>query len=424
MNDKKRHGVFKITPITPIHISDGEKYQIFEYYIDDNKNFYLKDVMKFFQDNFEDYDTALKIIEDLSFRPGPEYIRYTLPVYTELKKTEKNLSFSSPQKTKKQLRSISSKHTSLSSEQIKIQKQSNKQHSQNYQSKISSQESTFQFIKEVLSFIKDPFGNFFIPGSSLKGCIRNAVINSIIKSVKCEQSFFTEIVNNRLPKIEKYTTLEGNDFDSDAKYDLFKFLTVRDSKGIPISNFGVCQIKVKSKNNNKSFSSKNYNIFAECLVPTEKKIDVEFYIDKQALELMFGRCKPTNKEIDYLKDIFTNKEKFNDSLSKYSDILIKEQLQFFNSVDSNEYFIPQQIKTKKDNEIFLQLGYGTSSISKTITVLFSQQERIQLANILNWGKSNYSESMPYPKSRKLTTSKENMKTTLPMGWFKLEIDWA
>ncbi|HOL20853.1 MAG TPA: hypothetical protein PK813_11515, partial [Candidatus Hydrogenedens sp.] len=80
MNDKKRHGVFKITPITPIHISDGEKYQIFEYYIDDNKNFYLKDVMKFFQDNFEDYDTALKIIEDLSFRPGPEYIRYTLPV--------------------------------------------------------------------------------------------------------------------------------------------------------------------------------------------------------------------------------------------------------------------------------------------------------------------------------------------------------
>lgn len=422
MNDKKIHGVFKITPITPIHISDSEKYQKFEYYIDDKNIFYLKDVMKFFQDNFENYDTALKIIKDLSFRPGPEYIRYTLPVYAEIIKKQNNYSAykSSPNKN-----TCHHKHTDLGPMR-NIQKKVETLSKEKVDSATSIEEV---YIKEVSSFMKDPFGNFFIPGSSLKGCLRNAIINYLIFQQNTKDNLYKELLENKNPQINNYTTLGEND----AKYDLFKYIVVRDSNSIATDNFGVCQIKVKSKKG-KDFIPKGYDIFAECLLPNNKNIAIEFFIDIPSINLMFDKERNhyNYEQIsNNLKKIITNKDMFIKSLLGYSEILLREQLSFLNSVQQKTYSIPDEIKRKKDNEILLQIGYGTGSLSKTITVLFSNNDRNEIANKLNWGKRKrkdgkdfvYDETMPYPKSRKLSASKGNFQPTLPMGWFKLEVDF-
>jgi len=436
-NDKKIHGVFKITPITPIHISDGEKYQIFEYYIE-NKNFYLKDVFKFFQENYQNLDTALKIIEDLSFRPSPEYIRYKLPVFANPREKQKTPSDAQPK-------------------------------SGGYPKKSSAPVS--QPTEEVFSFIKDPFGQPFIPGSSLKGCLRTAITYHLLKLVD------TNIPNNILNKIFKiqreieidkkqkerkkplYTekNLKRTLLDyiiplNDVKYDLFKALVIRDSSPFPltdieskiktIENFAICQIQIGKKKSN-SIDSQGGIILGECLLPNTT-IEIPFYIDTFILEKLIDTAekeaeaeakkkeKPAildkfrdNKKIfEKLREILSKQDNIKNALLSFSSALIESQKDFFNRIGYDSNLKQLKFEQAKNNEILLQLGFGTGYLSKTIALVYPPEKRIEIQQKLHLGIGrNYTIDNPFPRSRKLITTKEHIQPSVPLGWFKLEIEW-
>ncbi len=438
MNNKKIHGVFKITPITPIHISDGEKYQIFEYYIDDKKIFYLKDVMKYFQDNCEDYNTALKIIEDLSFHPGPEYIRYTLPVYAESEKAKKTTSVAQP-KSPTATAYLSTKQTKIDPHIAKIMKQAEKQQAQSHKNQIPSSQSTHQYqpTEEVFAFIKDPFGQPFIPGSSLKGCIRTAIIFSILSNEPSLpdtilKEFFQKQKDNNKVKFQEI--LNNYIFPkNDIKYDLFKALVIRDSSPFQImknqdtlptlNDFAVCQIQI-AKKTTKGLEFQGGIILAECLYTnTKSPIEIPFYIDKFTIEKLVESPTPKSA-IEKLQSTLSNPEKLKNALLNFSNKLIESQEEFYKSSGKTNPLQKNFQEAREKKEILLQLGFGTGYLSKTIALAYPPETRAEIQKKLHLGKAkNYTQDIPFPRSRRLITDKTSQTPTLPMGWFKLELDW-
>ncbi len=427
MNDKKIHGVFKITPITPIHISDGEKYQIFEYYIDDQNIFHLKDVMKFFQDNYEDYKTAMKIIEDLSFRPGHEYIRYTLPVYID-EQSKKTTSFAQP-KSLANVDNSKTKHTKMSPEMAKVMKEAEKK--LKVQTQTPTSKSVYQPTQEIFSFIKDPFGQPFIPGSSLKGCIRTAIIFSALKSLS-NISVPGKILNKIFEKkrFQNKYIIPQNDF----KYDLFKTLVIRDSHpfrittnkdNLPTLNeFAVCQIRIVKKTSNGLKNQGGFTL-AECLL-TKNSIEIPFYIDKFILGKLIEYVEEDSRPaVEKIQSILSYQEEFKNALLDFSNELMTAQENFYNSSKENNPLKEDFQRAKNEKQILLQLGFNTGYLSKTVALVYQPEERLKIQKILHLGiANNYTEEIPFPRSRKLATSPQTpQKTTLPMGWFKLEVDF-
>jgi len=421
MTEKKLHGTFKITPITPIHISDGEKYQIFEYYIKD-KQFYLKDILKFFQDNYQNLEESLKIIEDISFTPSSEYIRYALPVYADPKEIQKTTSNAQQKSGQEFHKFISSKHTQLSPEFKKIMKESQKKTTPT-QTKPSSTSPASQPSQEIFSFIKDPLCQVYIPGSSLKGCIRTAITYTFLNNISNQ--------NNKIKE----------EILKNAKYDLFKTLVIRDSKpftltqnnsNIPtLEHFAVCQIQIVKKSQNK-IKPQGGIILAECLMPTTQ-IDIPFYIDLPSLISLKEDIKKSlennQKQQKYyyyqqLFDILKDPNKFQDSLKNFSHALIDSVDEFYKSTDQNNPLKNSFTQHKTNNEILLQLGFGTGYLSKTIALVYTPDERNEIQKNLRLGiGKRYTPENPFPRSRKLITTKQYTIPTVPMGWFKLDIDW-
>ncbi|HOQ33667.1 MAG TPA: type III-A CRISPR-associated RAMP protein Csm5 [Candidatus Hydrogenedens sp.] len=455
INDKKIHGVFKITPITPIHISDGEKYQIFEYYIE-NKNFYLKDVFKFFQENYQNLDAALKIIEDLSFRLSPEYIRYTLPVFATPQERQKTTSVAQLKSSGDYLKPVSSKHTKLDPSMEKIKKQAQQKQQQSTPQQVRPSAPISQPTEEVFSFIKDPFGQPFIPGSSLKGCLRTAITYYLLKSLninipnKILDTIFRnqEQQNQRQKNKNSQRTLLNYIIPlNDVKYDLFKALVIRDSSPFPlidteskiktINNFAICQIQIAKKKNN-SIDSQGGIILGECLLPNTT-IEIPFYIDTFILERIIGTAeaeakkkeKPAildkfrdNKKIfEKLREILSSQDNIKNALLSFSSALIESQKDFFNITDYDSNLKQLKFEQAKNNEILLQLGFGTGYLSKTIALVYPPEKRIEIQKELHLGIGrNYTIDNPFPRSRKLITTKEHIQPSVPLGWFKLEIE--
>ncbi len=394
----KISGKFKITPVTPIHISDTEKYNKFEYYIYRNR-FYLKDLLKFFRDNAEDYDTAVKIIRDLRFSPGPKYIRYTLPVYIG---------------------------------------------NSNNDPKEFSQPTEW-----IYAFIKDPFGRPFIPGSSLKGCIRTAITYSLIKRIEgLSTNIFEEVCNFREKAKKDNKALYKRNLQeilnkyliplNDAKYDLFKALVIRDSQPFPyrkfnsdyfeIPHFGICEgRKVVKKYDTKQF---NITHLMESLLPDlDKPIEIPFTIDKSIIDNII-RCPEEdlveNRDIfEELRRILSDKEEFTSALKEFYEALKNAQKRYFDNTKLKGAFKGLlEIFGKGGDAIYLQIGFGTGYLSKTIALVYDDEKIIELQKNLHLGKGKYSYPVrPYPCSRILTTSVNTCKPSLLMGWFKLEIEW-
>lgn len=460
-NNSKLHGTFKITPITPIHISSGENYQKFEYFIDTQGKFYLKDLIKFFLDNAEDYETAVKIMQDLSFRPPAEYIRYTLPVYAERSRITTSTSGRMQSSITSPTPQSLARGGRLDPEMAKIMKQAKTLPKEKPTQQSHPSEPILQPTENVFSFIKDPFSQPYIPGSSLKGCIRTAITYAVLKSIpSLSGDILNEILtshhigNKKVKEIlPRYLTpLE------DAKYDLFKALIIRDSaplslekinidnaEYLQIPHFGICQIQIVKKRNNRIQAQEGI-ILAESLLPTlEKPIEIPFYIDRFILSKIIQVAEEDLQEIrerskapsysdeklkffqqhkhifEKVRDIFLTPQSFSQALRDFSQELVKAQSEFFKGSNYAQHL--SKIFQNHNNDILLQIGFSTGYLSKTIALVYDIPEIIKIQKTLHLGKGTYYKDNPFPRSRRLSTSKEQTSPLLPMGWFKLEIDW-
>ncbi len=133
--------------------------------------------------------------------------------------------------------------------------------------------------KNILCFIKDAYGIPYIPGSSLKGAIRTAILNSKIAKIDLNREKAELLrtsnykskndLHRKVDSIEKkafYTLDRESKKPNNAVNDIFSEMWISDSEPIKNCNMILCdKIDLKTDDNEKTL-----NVVRECLPPKTK----------------------------------------------------------------------------------------------------------------------------------------------------------
>lgn len=187
-------------------------------------------------------------------------------------------------------------------------------------------------LNDIQVFIKGGDGKAYIPGSSLKGAIRNILLSE--KNRDKDPKYFSDYLNNRenIKSIERKAVQEDREsfkrkINEKDYEDVMKYLLLSDSNPIDVEDF----IIVQKIDRNIRGKENTISTFRECIKPgTEIKFQM-----KIKKELGFG-----------IEDIKRAIEKF------YNDI--------------DYYFLQEfDVKLRKGNYIYI--GGGSGFVTKTST---------------------------------------------------------
>ena len=253
---------------------------------------------------------------------------------------------------------------------------------------------------EIKQFINQN-GKYYIPGSSIKGAIRTAYIFDYFDG-KIEK--LVEILKNRNKGNELVKTAVGN-----IGNDVFKYLLVSDSGIIEGKNFKM----VETERYNKYLSEK-----------TKKPLrrgnpqNAEVLKENSEFEISLTIKEGFPKKFDELKDMINN--------------LTKTICDFEISVENNhkdlkEFY--QNLKTELGEEVYLDIGFGSGYLSKTIYLLLWKHK--QDLKSIKWSlpikkyfdrytKKKYPQKVnDYPDFPRTRTLYNLNGKYVPLGWIKL-----
>jgi len=265
---------------------------------------------------------------------------------------------------------------------------------------------------EIYAFVKDPFGKPFIPGTSLKGCLRTAIAYKREKEAKTINDAIKKARQEERPRKERaFAPANQILFGKGPTDDPLKALIIRDSQPLDIEKqFAINHVRVMNLMRDNKFTEKpGMRILTESLMPTAGTIEIPFVID--LFRLLNDPALP--KET---KNIIASEKLLEQTLREFSKDLLQHELEFYKKCTQNsaQTFIQSLIN---QNTIILDLGFGTGWNAKTIGMTFDPQTLKTVRNIWKLGK----DAPIFPKTRKWV---HNGKEYVPMGWFKLEIIWT
>ena len=207
-------------------------------------------------------------------------------------------------------------------------------------------------LKNILCFVKDAYGLPYIPGSSLKGAIRTAMLNSRIAKMNLNgeledeklqvlhipenkkdytrKTFLRKEVNNIEAKA--FNTLnKPNTNKKDAVNDIFSEMWISDSE--PIEN---------------------------CEMILSDKVDVTLKGEEKPVSSVVRECLPPNTKITFTLSIdsdYFSVENIKACIAERFENYRKNYLNYFNRADVDEYAAANNIV----------LGGGAGFQSKTVT---------------------------------------------------------
>lgn len=212
--------------------------------------------------------------------------------------------------------------------------------------------------KDIVTFARNGLGERYIPGSSLKGAFRTAILAYVLLNIdrtKCYNKLehaTRNAVDETMDDVEKYL---GIRIDKDGKYDMvnsrFKGLTVSDAKLI---NETAAIVQKWDLSLTKSQSEKKPNdlpIYREAIVPATKAV---FTIGIDGSERGMGEIGvKTAGNLLHALSVFRNLQ-----YKTYKEAIDKV---YKGSVDHSVFRYLDEL-----NEANLVLGGGTGYISKTL----------------------------------------------------------
>jgi len=360
---------WEVTIISPLHISSGEKYQLGIDSVINNSNLYVIDL-----DKLTNHVSAKEISREMG--KGDFDIR-------------------------KYLRSKNIRLEDVSLERISI-------------------DGRCEGNPEILSFIKNAYLEPYIPGSSIKGAIRTALLCYIIKNEKrvayIKQKLLEKIneyrqrdlkpkkTKTKIGKVVEETIYAGK--ERDAKYDLLKAIKLSDSPRIGNESTAIYNIKV-----HKSNRLKDVKIFAQCVKPQTK---TEIWTIKDDYFIQ-NKDKLGFKYSEYL-------EKIADACNEFAKRYREHELKFYQdsySHEVKEFYEKLKIPDGKD-EFLIHLGWGSGWLGMTIGLLLKDDKNL-LTEILDYYElDKYRLGVDFPKSRKVVCDAEGTPK-MPLGWAKVKI---
>jgi len=272
--------------------------------------------------------------------------------------------------------------------------------------------------REFLEFVRTGLGQPLIPGSSLKGSLRTAILRNIIdqKSDVERRELFKEIPNGGNPKSASDKLLKKI-FGSNPNYDLMRVLIISDSH-FSEADLMLIESRVLSQNRN-GWHWKPMPVWCEVLRPGTKA-EVGLSLDNFLLSDSIAV-----KKLNFPNRIPDDLNQFINQINHYSASMIGAEITYFEERDSEKPELNEIIRNlnlvKKhipanDSAMVIRLGWGSGW--KHMTGDYLERDKDILEKIrMNFRLGR--PGMPFPKSRKIAF--QNGKPIFPFGWIKLEV---
>ncbi|MGB9800264.1 MAG: type III-A CRISPR-associated RAMP protein Csm5 [Thermanaerothrix sp.] len=302
---------------------------------------------------------------------------------------------------------------------------------------------------EVFSFIKTLTSHPILPGSSLKGAIRSALLRGkvhedtslqrrIDSTLSREIEHFRSLIKNpedrRKGPETKSEEIEGMVFVRDG-INLNRLLQIRDSDPLDISrSLELHKVQLLSirehhlgwKEKNSNYGNNPTTLYVEAL---RKNLTIElaatwqtYLLSETASELRSNNIEALFAYwVDYLRIASLN-------------LLVQEQAFYsrYGQTDLANWYEARINEIANDSPaVILPLGWGGGYDAKTITDLLSEQTfRLVVESFRNTqglGKPGRNPNAKWlgplnsPKSRKVVVTQDN--TLQPLGWVKVEIEY-
>lgn len=315
--------------------------------------------------------------------------------------------------------------------------------------------------RDITALLKTANNQIYLPGSSIKGMIRTALLMDALER-KLEDSDFKKMFISKLRNslsgnpnknnigefVEQEIFYAGNTTKNgityrDEKFDLMKFIHISDSNALDLSNYAILtktQLLTFNKNEVQGQSP-----FIEAIAK-----DIEFNcritIDIEYIKTVY-QSKKSNEWIEFDKKINTlfnlsitnliNKtdqefgdvifKKIEESLSHQSDLIYNNEIQWLENSEMKRTMSSKRIYDKfisnlRDDKIILKLGQGMSFVNNTIIKIINDIDpdlSLKILNNRNLGiirKGQLKDINEFPKSRKLSG---NYNSIIGLGWIEL-----
>jgi CRISPR-associated protein Csm5 len=288
--------------------------------------------------------------------------------------------------------------------------------------------------REMRPCVRDAFSRPFIPGTSLKGAIRTAVLYKSLKDLTPDlrKEFLHDRVTDHLDEydrdprgqrgdrrfqnnfkqrfsqkldmnfFQRFTLRETGEYDPHT--DVFRCLRVTDSAPLPCDAAQVEEVKIYSARS--SESPKDWSFYIECL-PAGSAVELELSVD----EMTLAEFRKRNQKTWFETDFSALEKMLHNPLQVWAEMgqeLWQEETQFF----AKEFGFSDVMPESKGQPM-IRLGWGGGLLGTSVDMLLPGPLRQRLRDTLFDDRKN----TPAPKSRRLI---ENSNERIPLGWATIE----
>lgn len=228
----------------------------------------------------------------------------------------------------------------------------------------------------IKTFVKDAYNMPYIPGSSLKGCLRTALLAYDIKKRPKDYSEIAKgivdprtekkkdrlkVLSSALEQTAFYTAGRKKD-KSNAVNDVMQGIIISDSEPISCDKLTLCQkadLKIKKSDLKTHRTYSKLPIFNECIIPNVT-IRFSMTIDSSFCNITIGQIKKAVEQ--FSSDYYANYiSVFKQSKPKYPDIIrLGGNIGFQSKTIINNLFQkPESVKITSD--ILSTIGHSKNS---------------------------------------------------------------
>ena len=288
---------------------------------------------------------------------------------------------------------------------------------------------------EIHETIKHPSNRPMIPGSSIKGAIRTALLWGFMdddnqeaqKAFEYSVNYLKGLLQRRPNRSWAGQDIERHVLGKDPNHDLMRAVQVSDTAPIPIEalEMGVAWTVTLNQQGElvqKREGGREYKNFVE-QIRAKQSSDFSIKIDKS----LFGQRE--KRELGYsdhqervvceeLADVcnFVTVELAKDEAEFYDYYGLPELASFYESLSN-------QIENLRDGAFVLQIGWGTGYLPKTVTGLLTGDDNDLMMNLRRHyrlgrsrsGRDYYDEE--FPKTRRVLYDQQRPKS--PFGWVQI-----
>lgn len=286
----------------------------------------------------------------------------------------------------------------------------------------------------IRACIRDPFWRPYLPGSTLKGAIRTAILEElVIQASRSQRQQWSRRITERDDKgrtpdrryvgrnvLERELLIgKATGRANESNYDLLRALHVGDSEPIDPECVQIGLIWVHTLRNNqliqKRVNSEEYKIFAEWL-PVGVQARLSIHLDEQLLTRFRSQLGFNNAQVEAIREFVavcnTRAQAIIESEQGfYQDYGLPAIAQFYEGLNKRLKWLDKQ------KGFLLNIGWGGGWEMKTVTNPLTEDLEDEYRDICQTYRLGHRNSDVFPKTRRLAY--ENNQPVAPLGWIAL-----